>query len=150
MIPRRALLALPPVLLAAPALAQSPDRLPPEPPDVAPREDARFSAELLAGLEAGKAFARERLGTRFAGLRVLRRHVPRAGWNGVEAHYTRVMAAERRWRDAGVTAPSRERLFLPPQGWTDGRGVLVLVAAHPTRAEGGLLPFSVLTNLRDA
>jgi hypothetical protein len=146
---RRLLLASP-LLLATPGLAQSPDRLPPEAPEVAPRDDGRFSAEILAGMEAGEALARERLGTRFTGLRVLRRQVPRAGWNGVEAHYIRVMAAERRWRDAGVTAPSRERLFLPPQGWTDGRGVLVLVAAHPTRAEAGLLPFSMLTNLRDA
>ena len=147
---RRTLVALSLILPAAPALAQAAGRLPPEAPEAAPRADGGFSAGLLAAMEAGEALARERLGSRFSGLRVIRRQVPPAGWNGVEAHYIRSLAAERRWRDAGVTAPSRERVVLPPQGWTDGTLVLVLVGAHPTRAEGGLLPFSILTNLRDA
>ena len=147
---RRTLVALSLVLPAAPALAQAAGRLPPEAPEAAPRAEGGFSAGLLAAMEAGEALARERLGTRFSGLRVIRRQVPSAGWTGVEAHYLRSLAAERRWRDAGVTAPSRERAVLPPQGWTDGTLVLVLVGAHPTRAEGGLLPFSILTNLRDA
>ena len=147
---RRSLPALALAAVTAPALAQATDRLPPEAPEAAPRADAGFSAGLLLAMEAGEALARERLGARFAGLRTLRRQVPRAGWTSVEAHYLRVLAAERRWRDAGVTAPSRERMVLPPQGWTDGTLVLVLVGAHPTRAEGGLLPFSILTNLRDA
>lgn len=147
---RRSLIALPLVRPVAPAFAQVAGRLPPEAPDAAPRVDAGFSAGLLAAMEAGEALVRERLGTRFTGVRVIRRQVPPAGWSGVEAHYLRSLAAERRWRDAGVTAPSREREVLPPQGWTDGTLVLVLVAAHTTRAESGLLPFSILTNLRDA
>lgn len=146
---RRTLLALSLVLPAAPALAQGAGRLPPEAREAAPRNEADFSAELLAAMEAGEALARERLGTRFTGLRLIRRQVPRAAWARVEAHYLSILTAERRWRDAGVTAPSRERMVLPPQGWTDGTQVLVLVGAHPTRAEGGLLPFSILTNLRD-
>lgn len=147
---RQRLVALSLVLPAAPALARPAGRLPPEPPDAAPRVDAGFSAGLLAAMEAVEALACERLGTRFSGLRVIRRQVPPAGWSGVEAHYLRSLAAERRWRDAGVTAPTRERVVLPPQVWTDGTLALVLVGAHPTRAEGGLLPYSILTNLRDA
>ena len=147
---RRTLVALSLVLPATPAFAQVAARLPPEAPEVAPRVEAGFTPGLLAAMEAGEALARERLGSRFTGVRVIRRQVPPAAWNGVEAHYIRRLAADRRWRDAGVTAPSRERVVLPPQGWTDGTLVLVLVGAHPTRAEGGLLPFSILTNLPDA
>ena len=146
---RRTLVALSFVLPATPVLAQAAARMPPEAPEAAPRAEAGFSAGLLTAMEAGEALARERLGSRFTGVRVIRRQVPPAAWSGVEAHYLSILTAERRWRDAGVTAPSRERMVLPPQGWTDGTQVLVLVGAHPTRAEGGLLPFSILTNLRD-
>ena len=69
----------------------------------------------------------------------------------MQSHYVQAMAVERRWRDAGITRPQRSaQPFFPPQGWTDGKAVLVLVGAHTTRAENGLLPYSLLTNLRDA
>ena len=70
---RRTLVALSLVLPAAPALAQAAGRLPPEAPEAAPRAEGGFSAGLLAAMEAGEALARERLGTRFSGLRVIRR-----------------------------------------------------------------------------
>ena len=35
-----------------------------------------------------------------------------------------------------------------PQAWTDGRDVVALVAAHPTRQEDGLLPFIWQPTLR--
>ena len=144
---RRVLLLLP--LLSSPLAAQPADRLPPEAPDTGPRDDSRFSAELLGAMARGEALATERLGGRFAGLRILRRQVVARREGAVQTHYTTALAVERRWRNAGVTQPSSERMFLPPEGWTDGRHVLVLVVAHPSRHENGFLPFSILTNLRD-
>lgn len=145
-----ALATLPPAARAQALVGDT--RLPPDAPESAPREDARFSAELREGMAQGEALATERLGGRFSGLRTIRRQVPRRAWGGVEAHYAQAMAVGLRWRDAGVTQPagvqpSARPLALPPQGWTDGRGVLVLVGAHPTRAEDGLLPYSLITNL---
>lgn len=135
------------ILLPARGRAQATGRLPPDAPGAEPRDDARFSAELLAGMAAGEAQAQESL-ARYPVLRTIRQQVPRRGWNGVEAHYIQVMLVERRWRDAGITRPQRSaQPFLPPQAWTDGKWVLALVGAHPTRAEDGLLPYSILTNL---
>ena len=131
-------------LLSAPALAQV--RPLPEAPDAAPRDDSRFSAALLEGMAQGEALARERL-SRFPRLRALHRQVPRPGWNAVEAYYLRVLLAEWRWRDAGITQPAGRAPHLPPQGWTDGQHVVALVGAHPTRQENGLLPFTLLTTL---
>ena len=147
---RRTLLTLSLLLAPVRGHAQAADRLPADAPDSAPRDDARFSAALLEGMARGEALAQERMAS-YANIRVIRRQVPRASFSKAEAHYTQALAAERRWRGAPVTQPQNSSFpFLPPAGWTNGTLVLVHVFAHPTRAENGLLPYSLLTNMRDA
>ena len=137
---RRSLLATP-LLLAA----TTRNVMPPPQRDSEALDEAAIPPETLAVLRGAEAHLRARLEPRFGPLRAIGRQVHFGLVNGIGAHYQARLRFERDWDGLPMTREGALAGLFPLAGWWRDDRVLCVFG----RANEAVVPYIVLTNLRD-
>ena len=135
------------ILLAAPLLAAAAaeDVMPPDQRGSEPLDESAVSPDTLAFLSRAEAHLRARLEPRFGPLRAIHRQVHFGLVNGIGAHYQARMQFDRGWERMALAREGELAGLFPLAGWWREARVLCVIG----RTEGGIVPYTVLTNLRD-
>ena len=144
---RRRLLAAP-LLAALPrAAAQAAEdgRMPPPYPACQPRDDSKFSADILAQMAAREDKVRRTL-AKYPNLRLVRGQVPFKEANPFFIYLTNSVVKPG-WASANLEERGDSTVLVQSSGWVGGTQALAWVQSLPYDPKVGLTAYTLITNM---
>lgn len=130
---------------AAHAQAPGAGRMPQLPPAAQPRDDSRFSAEVLKQMASKEADVQGRLST-FPNLRLIRGQVSDRQSTPLLTELTGTFAKPG-WNRPTLEEPHGRDVWAAADGWTGGKQAFAWVYLLSNHKENGLVPYTIITNM---